>query len=176
MLGTIQELKLIARCVAFDDRDAFGKLVDNYYAPLDRFLYNLTSNDASLTDDLCQETFLKAWISIRSFKGISKFKTWLFRIAYNEFISYKRKEENNEDLSSAVNHVVDDNHSSTEYSIDLQTAMNSLTEKEKSVVLLFYIEDMPVKKIIEITGLPEGTVKVYLSRAREKMKQVLQSK
>ncbi len=52
---------------------------------------NLTLGDASLTDDLAQDTFLKAYMSIRSFQGLSRFKTWLFRIAINEYYAYVRK-------------------------------------------------------------------------------------
>lgn len=172
MLSALQELKLISRCVAFDDRNAFGILVDNYHAPLNRFLFNMTS-DAALTDDLCQETFLKAWISIRSFKGISKFKTWLFRIAYNELITYKRKYGRDEGLENVTSDLMTDPYQGTESSMDLESAMKSLSEKEKTVVLLFYLEDMPIKKIVDITGIPEGTIKVYLSRARNKMSKIL---
>ena len=157
MLSTVEELKLIARCIASDDRDAFGKLVEAYQDSLRRYLLNLTLGDACLTDDLAQETFIKAWASIRSFKGLAKFRTWLFRIAWNEYISYRRRE-----------HPTDD-HSATEANMDVQVALKALSAKERTVVLLFYLEEMPVKKVVEITGMPEGTVKVYLKRAREKM-------
>ena len=90
-ISKAQELLLIARCIAADDRNAFGQLVVAYEAGLRRFLLNLTSGDVPLTDDLSQETFLKAYLAIRSFKGIASFKTWLYRIAYNEFIRSKRR-------------------------------------------------------------------------------------
>ena len=59
--------------------------------------------------------------------------------------------------------------SATEANMDVQVALKALSAKERTVVLLFYLEEMPVKKVVEITGMPEGTVKVYLKRAREKM-------
>ncbi len=91
MLGKFEEMKLLALCMATDNRDAFSRLSVAYQDGLRRFILNLTGGDASLTDDLAQETFLKAWLGIRSFKGLSGFKTWLYRIAVNEFISHRRK-------------------------------------------------------------------------------------
>ena len=173
MLSRFEELKLIARCVAADDRDAFGRLGVEYEGGLRRFLLNLTGNDAALTDDLSQDTFLKAYLSIRTFKGISKFKTWLYRIAYNEFVDWKRR---NREVS-VDDEIVPEGHlesgASSDAKIDLEHCMASLNDIEKSIVLLFYIEDMPVKKVAEITGCPEGTVKSYLSRARAKMADVM---
>lgn len=175
MLSRIEELSLIARCIATDNRDAFGQLVMEYEGGLRRFLYNLTGCDASLTDDLAQETFLKAYLSIRSFRGISRFKTWLYRIAYNEFINYRRKyapEIHSVEPSPAA----EPSHSpivGSEISIDLQRAINRLPDTERTIVLLFYMEDLPIKKVSQITGCPEGTVKCYLSRARTLLSQLL---
>lgn len=170
MLSTVDELKLIARCIATDDRNAFGKLVDAYQDSLRRYLLNLTLGDACLTDDLAQETFIKAWSSIRSFKGIAKFRTWLFRIAWNEYVSFRRRERPTVDLDTPGINIMDiDRHSAAEASMDIQVALKTLSPKERTVVLLFYLEGMPIKKVVEITGIPEGSVKVYLKRAREKM-------
>lgn len=69
MLSKIDELQLIARCVAFDDHQAFKRLVEEFSPGLRRFIFNLTRGDASLTDDISQNTFLKAYTSLRSFKG-----------------------------------------------------------------------------------------------------------
>lgn len=177
MLSKFDELKLITRCALGDDRRAFGTLVEAYQTEIRRFFLNLTFGDASLSDDLAQETFIKAYMSIRSFKGLSKFSTWLYRIAYNEFYSYtrKRQEERMDDNEKALN--CDDNLASYEESsnsrLDINTALQSLNETERSVVTLYYLQDIPIKKITEITDLPEGTIKSHLSRARSKMAQVL---
>ncbi|MDE5970264.1 MAG: RNA polymerase sigma factor [Muribaculaceae bacterium] len=173
MLSRFEELKLIARCVAADHRDAFGRLVVEYEGGLRRFLLNLTGNDAALTDDLSQDTFLKAYLSIRAFKGISKFKTWLYRIAYNEFVDWKRRNREVSVDDEVVPEVHIESGTSSDAKIDLEYCMASLNDTEKSIVLLFYIEDMPVKKVAEILGCPEGTVKSYLSRARAKMADVM---
>ena len=160
-----------------DDRRAFGVLVENYQTEIRRFFLNLTFGDAALSDDLAQETFIKAYTGIRSFKGMSQFSTWLYRIAYNEFYSYtrKRQEERLEttDKSMTADNQLGSYEDSTNSRLDINTAMKTLNETERTVVTLYYLQDIPVKKITEITGLPEGTIKSHLSRARTKMAQVL---
>ncbi len=181
MLTRVEELKLIAKCALADDRRAFGTLVEEYQSGVRHFLLNLTLGDASLSDDLAQETFLKAYTNIRSFKGLSKFSTWLYRIAYNEFYSYtrKRKEERIDEDENISNIGGDEQIGTYEEGsnaqMDVNKAMKVLSEVERSVITLYYMEDQPLKKISEITSLPEGTIKSHLSRAREKMSKVLKN-
>lgn len=173
MLGKIEELKLISQCVLFDDRNAFGVLVEEYQRAIRGFFLNLTSGDVLLSEDLSQDTFIKAYVNLRSFKGISKFKTWLYRIAYNEYYDYMRKrheEKLNEDYTpEEMGHPIDN----ADAKMDVKTCLQSLSEMERAVVTLFYMEDQPLKKISEITRLPEGTIKSHLSRAKSKMARVL---
>ena len=136
-------------------------------------MLNLTLGDAALTDDLAQETFIKAYLSIRGFKGLSKFKTWLYRIAYNEFYSYTRqhREEAAEaiDTSTPISTAQID---ASDARMDIVHCMATLSETERTVVLLFYLEDQPIKKIADITSLRPNTIKSHLSRARAKMAKV----
>ena len=155
-----------------DDRHAFGTLVEAYQPRLRRFFMNLTLGDEYLSDDLAQETFVKAYIELRSFKGMARFSTWLYRIGYNEFYSYKRSQHPTGDLESAPEQFetpVD----SSEISMDVKTAMAQLSEIERTAVTLFYIDDLPVKKIATIMGLNQNTVRSHLHRAREKMAKIL---
>jgi len=72
------------------NRAAFEKEVINNQEPLRRFLLNLCGGDGALSDDIAQEAFIKAYLNINSFNGLSKFSTWLFRIAYNCYCDNKR--------------------------------------------------------------------------------------
>lgn len=173
MLTRFEELKLIALCIAGDNRNAFGRLVTAYEQGLRRFLFNLTGDEA-LTDDLAQDTFLKAYLAIRSFQGISRFKTWLYRIGYNEFLSYRRSQKA---LSDETPPDVDtDNPSaSTDARLTVEQCLAQLSETERTVVMLFYLEDMPIKKIVEITNIPEGSVKSHLHRAKSRMRNFLEN-
>ncbi len=178
MLSKFDELKLLAQCALGDDRRAFGTLVEAYQSDIRRFFLNLTFGDASLSDDLAQETFIKAYTSIRSFKGLSKFSTWLYRIAYNEFYSYTRKRHEERLLEGTQQEDSPDEplgcyEESNNSRLDINTALQRLNATERTVVTLYYLEDVAIKKICEITDLPEGTIKSHLSRARTKMAQVL---
>lgn len=177
MLSKIEELRLIAKCVAGDNRKAFSRLVEEYQEGLRRFLFNLTLGDDALTEDLAQETFIKAYMSLRSFRGLARFKTWLYRIAYNEFYSYQRRQRESRFVDDGVP-IVEDSITpmvATDARMDVEICLKALNETERTTVLLFYLEDLPIKKIVEITGMPEGTIKSHLSRAKQKMAQVMLS-
>lgn len=173
MLTKLEEISLIAKCVAADDRRAFGRLVDEYQESLRRFIFNLTGGDSALTDDIAQETFLKAYTSIRSFKGLARFKTWLYKIAYREFLTTRKEREATLEEAAGISDGNLTPEGETQTKHDVKVALGALSEIERTLVLLFYMEDQPIKKIATITELPEGTVKVYLSRARTKMAKAL---
>lgn len=78
MKNSSEEAAWIARCVLWDDRRAFAHLVEKYQVRLRRFLLHLTGGDSYLADDLAQDTFVRAYERIRSYKGLSSFSTWLF--------------------------------------------------------------------------------------------------
>ena len=172
MLSRVEELKLVSRCVLADDRRAFGTLVEAYQPRLRRFFMNLTLGDEYLSDDLAQETFVKAYLELRNFRGMARFGTWLFRIGYNEFYSYKRSLHPTSDLENAPEQMSSPIDSS-EISMDVKTAMAQLTEIERTVVTLFYIDDLPVKQIATITGMNQNTLRSHLHRAKEKMAKTL---
>lgn len=174
MLSRLQEISLIARCVATDDRDAFGQLVEAYSEPLRRFLMGLTKGDLPLSDDLAQETFIKAYLSIRSFEGISRFRTWLFRIAYHEFVTYTRRNSPTRAIDDLdLSTIADDTDSPAITDLNLEEALAQLPAPQRAVVQLFYFEQFSIARITTVTGLPSGTVKSYLSRARKRLASLL---
>ena len=171
MLTRVEEIKLLAQCALADNRVAFGRLVEAYRTDITRFFLNLTLGDHALTDDLAQETFIKAYLNIRGFKGLSKFRTWLYRIAYNEYYIWLRKKH--EERLDNNTYDIGSTDTGSETKIDVQAAMQSLTDKQRAIVTLFYINDLPINKIAQITGMPTGTIKSHLSRAKAKLAQIL---
>lgn len=175
MLSKLEEIALIAKCVAADDRRAFGRLVDEYSPGLRRFVFNLTMGNASLTDDIAQETFIKAYGAIRSFKGASRFGTWLYSIACREYANVLRRRSElpmNEELPLLAADPGDDARLA-EMRHDIQVGLRALSPAERTLIVLFYLEDKPIKDIMRITDMPEGTIKSYLSRAKTKMAKAL---
>jgi RNA polymerase sigma-70 factor (ECF subfamily) len=169
-MSQINDISLVAEVVSFGNKRAFDKLVQKYQSPLRRFFLNLTCGDNSLSDDLAQDTFIKAYINISSFKNLSGFSTWLFRIAYNQFYDYIRSRKETSDLDNSK---VDDFQRVEQENIgqkmDVYRAMGQLKEIERTCIALFYMEDMSMDKIASVTGCPVGTVKSHLSRGKEKM-------
>lgn len=169
-MSKAEDLLWVSRVVLTDDRSAFDHLVRKYQSPVRRFFLNLTMGDGSLSDDLAQETFIKAYLHIRSFKGVSSFSTWLYRIAYNIFYDSVRAQKRYEQLNMAE---IDksyplDIHFSEEKS-DIYTALQYLRNEERVAILLAFMEDKTQKEIAKIMNLPLGTVKTHILKGKEKL-------
>ena len=165
-----EDILLIAKCLLNDDRRAYTRLVDKYHPQIKRFFLNQTLGDTMLSDDLAQETFIKAYTCLRSFKGLSSFSTWIFRIAYNVFYDFLRTRKSSEECGSYIESQNYEIPSETiTRNMDIYKAMQILKPEERAIVQLFYLEDLPLNKVSEITNMPSGTIKSHLSRARQKL-------
>ena len=89
-MSQLNDIALVAQVVVLGNNRAFDTLVKKYQSPVRRFFLHQTLGDEELSDDLAQETFIKAYTHLASFKNLSNFSTWLFRIAYNIFYDYIR--------------------------------------------------------------------------------------
>lgn len=169
-MNQLNDLALIAQVVVLRNTRAFDQLVRKYQSPVRRFFLNLTCGDSELSDDLAQETFIKAYTNLASFKNLSSFSTWLYRIAYNQYYDYLRSRKETDDLDTArVDAQCSTRQPDTGQQMDLHRALATLKEIERTCITLFYLEDQSIEKIAGITGCPTGTVKSHLSRAKEKM-------
>ncbi|MCL2416535.1 MAG: sigma-70 family RNA polymerase sigma factor [Bacteroidales bacterium] len=169
---------LVSRSALLGDRKAFSQLVETYQSPIRRFFFNLTGGNEELSKDLAQDTFVKAWLNIGSFRATAKFSTWLFRIAYNTFYDYARAKKlarTSTPLPPArgIKGVGIDadskGMSEVDFNMDFLQALKILKEDECTAMLLFYMEDQTIEKISKIMNCPTGTVKSHLSRGKEKI-------
>ena len=176
-MASLTDISLVAQVAVLGNRRAFDELVRRYQSPVRRFFLHQTLGDEALSDDLAQETFLKAYTSIGTFRGLSSFQTWLMRIAYNVFYDHCRKMRNekmemrNEKLGmSNVNEEMTNglaSHSSIK--MDIYHALALLKEEERTCITLQLIDGYDIAGIARITGIKEGTVKSHLSRGKEKL-------
>lgn len=164
---------LVTRCALFDDRKAFAALVDKYQGRVKRFFLGLTGGDGPASDDLAEETFIKVYYRIRSYKGLSSFSTWLFRVAYNLYCDEMRR--HGKFVHSPIDEtlVIPQAPEPVDRRLDMAGALTVLRPEERTVATLYFIEDMAVARIAEVTGMPEGTVKSHLSRSRQKLGEYL---
>lgn len=161
---------LISKVILLGDREAFNRLVETYQSPVRRFFFNLTGGDEELSKDLAQDTFVKAWLNIGSFRSISTFSTWLYRIAYNTFYDYIRSRKLSAELDvETLGDVLPAGNQDKDLGIDFTRALLLLRADERTVVLLFYMEDKSVETIAGIMSIPLGTVKSHLSRGKKKL-------
>lgn len=170
MINSLSDISLVTQVVVLHNKSAFDQLVRKYQSQMRRFFLNQTCGDKELSDDLAQDTFIKAYTSLTSFKGTANFTTWLYRIAYNVFFDYIRSQKPTSDLE-VVTMDADYSHEQQDISkkMDVYAALQQLREAERTCITLFYMEELEIKKIAEITGMAEGTVKSHLSRGKEKM-------
>lgn len=146
-----------------------------YQSPVRRFFLTHTLGDSQLSDDLAQDTFIKAYTHIDQFQGKSSFLTWLFRIAYNVFYDHVRSRRETSDIDTLAVRGMKDAGTDGSLRMDLYEALQVLSDTERSCITLQLMEGQPIDKISEITGLPSNTVKSHLSRGKKKMAEHLRS-
>lgn len=152
------------------NRPQFTRLVERHQKAVRRFLTALCCGDSALADDLAQEAFIKAYLNCNQLKEEDKFQAWVFRIAYNTFVSNQRRFRPYEPIEEAYYIAGDD---STEESFryqDLYDCLKKLSDKERYSLLLFYMQGYSIDEISEITETSTDAVKQRLSRGHQHLK------
>lgn len=157
-------------------REQFISYVESTQDALRRFLVALCCGDAALADDLAQETYIKAYLSADTFREESRFTTWLYRIACNTFVSDRRSRRISEPVESHENSLCADSGTDEAFRYQaLYAAMAQLSEKERTAIVLYYLQGYQIKEICQITGAKDDAVKQQLSRGRLHLKKLLLS-
>ncbi len=141
----------------------------------------LSDDDAA---DVCQDVFVKVYQKLGEFRGQAKFSTWIASIAYHHGINYLRKRKQLQEVSMddslalerEVGAKADEDRPFTLDEDARQLLLRKVEElppQYRVVLTLFYLEEFSYKEIEEVTGMPEGTVKSYLSRARAILREKL---
>ena len=166
---------LIARVLAHEDHNAFGELVRRNQSPVRGFLTRMTRGDAHLADDLAQETFLKAWQKLQTFRGGAKFSTWLFGIAVNEFrgAARKRKELLLEEMEAVTVGPEPSAATDSALRLDLTAALKRLNSEERAAIVLCCQNGLSHEEAAQVLDCPLGTVKTNILRGKEKLKRWL---
>jgi RNA polymerase sigma-70 factor, ECF subfamily len=172
----VTDAELIARVLTREDQHAFAELVRRYQSPVRAFLTRMTRGDAHLGDDLAQETFVKAWRKLHTYRGSAQFSTWLFGIAVNEFrsVARQRKELTLEDVDEPPAEVAQPaGDSQSGLRVDLTEALERLHSNERAAVLLCCQNGLSHEEAAEALRCPLGTVKTNVLRGKEKLKRWL---
>ena len=180
---------LVQRAQA-NDRAAFNEIVLRYKSKVYNYIFRMVHH-ALDAEDLTQETFLRAYLSIRSFQSRASLNTWLFRIATNLCIDYSRKNKKIQAMTSSLSMESEEDENESQRDIPdvafdpqrlllnkelgmvLNRALSELPEKLRTVVVLYDIEGLPYDEISAIVGCPLGTVKSRLFNARSALRDKL---
>lgn len=167
---------LIARVLSREDQNAFGELVRRYQSPVRAFLARMTRGDAHLADDLAQETFLKVWQKLNTYRGGARFSTWLFGIAINEFrmAGRRRKELAWEEVDESTMKPEEPTAARDSHlRLDLTEALKLLNSNERAAVVLCCQNGLSHEEAAQVLDCPLGTVKTNILRGKEKLRQRL---
>ena len=158
------------------DTAAFAFLVEKYKNMAFTIAVNIVK-DAEDAEEIAQDCFIKVYKALPRFKRQSKFSTWLYRIVYNASIDKSRRRQNFQsvDLEEMHYDLIEDGLNELELMTAreqqeiVQKAVKRLPEDESLVITLFYLEELSVEEVSDITGFSASNVKVKLFRARKKL-------
>ncbi len=186
--GRQNERAIIERCKQ-GDLSAFDELVRRYEKHVFNFAFRMTQNHDDAAD-ISSDAFMKVYNGIHSFRGDANFSTWLFRIVTNLYLDSRKKSKAH--MNIPLDEYIDLEESSVARQIEdplplpqaqiesnervdmLSEAINELPEYQRVMVLLYHTQGKSYEEIAEIVGLPIGTVKSRLNRARLALKKRLE--
>ena len=169
--------RLLVKRAQRGDRQAFEAMyrghVKRVYALCKRLC-----GDGTLAEDMCQETFIKAWTGLASFRGDSAFGTWIHRVAVNTILGHRRWSDSREDLRAEDLSTVEPFTSGKSEprswaALDLERAISRLPERARAVFVLHDVEGYRHREIADLTGMAVGTSKAHLHRARGLLREAL---
>jgi RNA polymerase sigma factor (sigma-70 family) len=160
------------------DRQAFVWVIRRTERLVTQIVHRMVS-DPEARKDIMQEVYLKAWQHLPGFRQEAKLSTWIARIAYNNSVDVLRQKQGNQGWSEMPDVVGDENADTIildrELADVLRKGLDMLPPIYRTVIVLYHQEDQSYEDIVRITGLPMGTVKNYLFRARKRLGELVRS-
>lgn len=160
--------------------NTFRMVVRQYQNLVYSILNRMLTNDEDI-EDIGQEVFIKVFENLKSFKKESKLSTWIAKITYNIAINYLKKEVKNkyDDLEDRIDFQFSSETPESkligkEFDQYLNQLIRELPLQYRTVITLYHLDELTIQEIGKITKFPEGTIKVYLLRARKLLKEKLQ--
>ncbi|MFI5028969.1 MAG: RNA polymerase sigma factor [Solirubrobacterales bacterium] len=186
-MDRLSDAELVASALS-GSQEAFRQLVTRFERPVYTLVLRMV-RDPSLAEDLAQEVFVKAFRRLDTYDPARKLASWLFKIAHNTTIDHLRRSEievvplttadddDRGDLMSILSDPSSEDPAAAAERRDmarsLSQAIAGLRSEYRAAVLMRYVEDLSYPEIAEVTGLPLGTVKTNLHRARKELAQAM---
>jgi RNA polymerase sigma factor (sigma-70 family) len=163
--------------------NAYSVIVDRHKNRVYNLAFRICCNHEE-AEEISQDSFLKAYRALGSFRRKSSFSTWLYRIVYNTAISHVRTKKREilsledfpADAADFIGTGTTEEEAENEYRRSLLNfAFQKISDEERSLITLHYYEDMSTEELSEVTGISKSNIKVKLFRARQKMLQVIEN-
>ena len=174
---TTNEEALLVASILNGNTAEYAKLVDQYKDLVYTLAIRMLKNREE-AEEVSQDTFIKAYKNLSKFKGDSKFSTWLYRIAYHTSLDAIKKNKNTTNTYD-INEVTFNQIKAVEHILEgierkeraelMEVCLQKMADEERSIIWMFYYDELSLKEIIEVTGLQEANIKVKLHRARKKL-------
>ena len=174
---TTHEVELVARAKT-GDHHAFEVLVRQYRNRVLNLAWRIVS-DADAAQDVAQDTFVKAYQQLSRFRGKSKFSTWLYRIAINEargHLRARRRRQVRWEKQGMLESTQPVSAEPAEQGGPIVGLLQELPEKQRVTLALFYLQELSVAEIAQAVRAPTGTVKAWLSRGRQRLRELAQER
>jgi len=170
----LSELEIIQKVLA-GEIFLYGHLVDKYKDLAMTLAFNIVLNRED-AEEIVQDAFVKSYTSLRAFKGASKFSTWFYRIVLNTSLNKRKLRK------IRIEHISEELHGETmgdvaelakfrngEQKKYLKAAIKNLNENERICITLFYLNELSIEEIEELTGLSVSNIKILLHRGRKNL-------
>jgi len=161
--------------------DAYNKLIDKYKSYVYTITYKILNNEQD-AEEAAQDSFIKGFQALSNFNGQSKYSTWLYRIAFNTSISYKRKRKIEVSGLETLENKISTSEDATgrlnklDQRAIIEKALLSLSPIDATIITLFYLKEHNLDEISQITGLKLSSIKVKLFRSRKKLADELKNR
>ncbi len=180
--GSTADSDLVATAITGVE-GSFEELVRRYQRPISAYVYRMVGNYESALD-LTQEIFIKVYGSLGRYRPEFKFSTWIYKIAHNSAVDHLRRnstreqslihgtEGDNFELPVESGRLTPEQESERkERRVEIEAVVRTLPANYRELIILRHSQDLTYEEIVDVTGLPLGTVKNRLFRAREMMRQ-----
>lgn len=172
----MEEQELIHR-IKQGSRSAFEHLVRHHQDMVYSVAYGVL-DDRDRAKDVAQEVFSRVWRSIARFDGKSKLSTWIYRITYNKCLDEVRSRSRFRAFAERFKSRSDENYSGQIHGFEkelVHKALQKLREQDRALLAFYYLEELDMAELEEVTGIAANTLKTRLHRARTRLREILEN-
>ncbi|MFQ5708750.1 MAG: RNA polymerase sigma factor [bacterium] len=185
-MNSFSDSRILIQRILGGDTQAFQAIIQDYQRLVSQIIFRMVPNKVEV-EDLCQDVFMKVYQNLASFQFQAKLSTWIARIAYNTAVNYLKKKKvplfadlspEGRSIEAFSNEGAPADEAVVQHDLTarVEAEIQKLPVRFKTILTLYHLQEMSYAEIGKIMGLPDGTVKSYLFRARRMLRERLLAK